>query len=189
MPCHPCQRERSEVERVCPTRIITETVASLRFLPDVIVASSSVVTRNNLALAVWFFRIISAVPASRLRSYGFPCTPTWKNTGRGVSLPSLPVSWGRLKGETPQKREVFCRVSNILCRSLDTHIWIASLPDDCSAKICIKINTSKNKGQSVKCKKRLFFGHIGQYRSIYMTTWHMRQCIFTTWTLTLALHF
>lgn len=73
----PCQRERSEVERVCPTRIITETVASLRFLPDGIVASSSVVARNNLTLTIWLFRIVSAVPASRLRSYGFPCTPTW----------------------------------------------------------------------------------------------------------------
>ena len=74
------------------------------------------------------------------------------------------------KGETPQKREVFCRVSNILCRSLDTHIWIASLPDDCAAKICIKIKTSKSELRSVKCKKYCLFGHIGQYRSIYMTT-------------------
>lgn len=67
---------RSEVERVCPTHLISQAVASLRFQPDVFVASSSAVKRIYLSLAVWHFGIISAVLASRLRSYDFPCTPT-----------------------------------------------------------------------------------------------------------------
>lgn len=47
------------------------------------------------------------------------------------------------KNETPQKVEVFCRVSNILCRSLDTLFRIASLPLDCAAKISYSSESCK----------------------------------------------